>query len=384
MGKQLGVNNNVCVIKIIKMAVREGGRSSRNFWGLVEQRGPWETVSSDRKRTGGYSADNRDVMRPYHVKAQKPPYLLSKIARRTVIDKPMLISNAGKAHVVGRTSQGIAMGKTIGTQTKEMGTSTDGWSVFDRGELPAESSPRERTESGEMTLKDSPEMGPSNPHDFQTMSEIGDQPEASAPVDGDPPDYSSDTEIGRLLQNPATDVESIQQPSVLNQVVRHVGGQVQRYIASNIGTLATQGTYTSLETVARQVLPARWSNLAVSTIRSHQDLNTQWQRIQRDLVTHGIRGITDIANPIIGQGVMSINEIIHRPTYTVGRHPVTRTAGTDPNYSDNFDFRDYIHNENGVGQRIRNLIQVLIHAMLIAGGAGGVHRSVVNSQRRLT
>ena len=168
MGKQLGVNNNVCVIKIIKMAVREGGRSSRNFWGLVEQRGPWETVSSDRKRTGGYSADNRDVMRPYHVKAQKPPYLLSKIARRTVIDKPMLISNAGKAHVVGRTSQGIAMGKTIGTQTKEMGTSTDGsrQADFDGGGLPAESSPNDENEG---TLKGTPLMRNGD----QPMEDIG-------------------------------------------------------------------------------------------------------------------------------------------------------------------------------------------------------------------
>lgn len=79
------------------MAVRQS-LSKNNFWGLVEQKGPWKETRTDveRSRTGGIRhpghGDWKIMVNPYQQDGSKPKQTLSKTLQRKVNTSPLKFS----------------------------------------------------------------------------------------------------------------------------------------------------------------------------------------------------------------------------------------------------------------------------------------------------
>lgn len=97
--------------------------SKNNFWGLVEQKGPWKETRTDieRSRTGGIrhpGHGNWKVMvNPYQQDASRPSQPLSITLQRRVNTKPLKFST-GPAHGRGMTAGGLT--RTMGMKPTDI------------------------------------------------------------------------------------------------------------------------------------------------------------------------------------------------------------------------------------------------------------------------
>ena len=72
--------------------------SKNNFWGLVEQKGPWRQTRTDvgRSRSGGVRHPGHNqwkvMINPYHVESQKEAPGMSRIVQRTINTRPLKFS----------------------------------------------------------------------------------------------------------------------------------------------------------------------------------------------------------------------------------------------------------------------------------------------------
>lgn len=143
---------------INKMAVQQS-LSTNNFWGLVEQKGPWQSTRNDnrRSRNGGIRhpghGDWKVLVNPYQQDGSKPPPEISKILQRTVVTTPLKFS-------VGPSQVSMGVGP-IGVGSREMGQPKAGHPGY--GRRPQDENPDE--------FPTGPGLADNNQAEYQTIAQ---------------------------------------------------------------------------------------------------------------------------------------------------------------------------------------------------------------------